>query len=92
MESPVSSDGYEIYQALIEAGFTKEKLDQKLKAKIEEFNGFISTENALSLIADKIGLKLHSKIYQNYEQEFDFDDFTLNISDIKEDSRKLLLQ
>ena len=87
----MSSDGYEIYQALIEAGFTKEELDRKLKVKVEEFNGFISTENALSLIADKIGLKLHSKIYQNYEQEIDFDDFTLNISDIKEDSRNFVL-
>jgi ssDNA-binding replication factor A large subunit len=87
----VSSDGYEIYQALIEAGLTKEELDRKLEAKLEEFNGFISSENALSLIADNLGIKIHSKIYQKFEQEFNYDDFTIKISDLSHDSRNFVL-
>ncbi|MFX0141270.1 MAG: hypothetical protein ACFFDN_46955, partial [Candidatus Hodarchaeota archaeon] len=91
MTSSIHSEKYDIYQALLEAGFTREEVDQKIASTVEEYNGFISKEHVLSLIVDFYELISPSEDYQKYEQEIDYDDYTINISEINKESHNFIL-
>ena len=89
----MSSDTKDIYKSLLEAGFSKEEIDIEIKNKAEEFQGFISERGILFLIAKENGLNIHTsdvpqelygKLEQDLEQEIDYDEFIIKISDISE--------
>ncbi len=89
----MSSETGDIYKSLLEAGFSKEEIDIEIKNKTKEFQGFISEKGALFLIAKENGFnvrssdipqELYGKIDQDLDQEIDYDEFIINISDISE--------
>ncbi len=96
----MSSETGDIYKSLLEAGFSKEEINIEIKNKTKEFQGFISERGALFLIAKENGFNIGSsdippelfgKIEQSLEQEIDYDEFIINISDISEAMFKLVI-
>jgi len=84
------------YQALMEAGLSLKDIKQKIKAKAEEYQGFMSEEAILFLIAKEYNLKVNSlyidsDFYDEFEERIDYDEFTINISKIKENMTNIVL-
>jgi len=87
----MSTDFQKIYQALIDSGLSENEIKQKIKTKAEEFKGFISREGILHLIANECGIKMNAELYNELAQEIDYDDFTINISEVKENMSNIVL-
>ena len=90
---------YEIYEKLLEMGFTEEELEKELKRKANEYGGFMSEEAILFLIAKENGININSpdleseeyKEYNENREEIDYDEFTINISDLEEGMQQIVL-
>ena len=86
----------ELYQQLIDLGMTKQELEKKVKNKVEEYGGFMSEQGVLFIIARENGLDLRSPEiddfeYDELEEEVDYDEFTIDISDLKEGMTNIVL-
>jgi len=86
----------ELYQKLLDLGLSEEELERKVKNKVEEYGGFMSKQGVLFIIARENGLDLKSPdiddyIYNELEEEVDYDEFTIDISDIKEGMSNIVL-
>lgn len=90
---------YEIYEKLLEMGFSEEELEKELKRKAKEYGGFMSEEAILFIIAKENGININSpeleaeeyKGYKDYLEEIDYDEFTINISDLEEGMQQIAL-
>ena len=90
---------YEIYEKLLEMGFTEEELEKELKRKANEYGGFMSEEAILFLIAKENGININSpdleseeyKEYNENREEIDYDEFTISISDLEEGMQQIVL-
>lgn len=95
----VSSSAYEIYEKLLEMGFSEEELQKEIKRKGEEFGNFISQKGILFIIAKENGIiiesaELEEKDYEKYLEycdEIDYEEFTINISDLEEGMHNIVL-
>ena len=95
----MSCSEYEIYEKLLEMGFSEEELEKELKRKAKEFGGFMSQEAILFIIAKENGINFKSpdleseeyKEYKEYIEEIDYDEFTLNISELEEGMQQIVL-
>ena len=92
----VSDSVDELYQQLIDLGMSEEELEKKVKNKVEEFGGFMSKQGVLFIIARENGLELRSPeideyLYDELEEEVDYDEFTVDISDLKEGMTNIVL-
>jgi len=68
---------------------SEEELETKVQHKVEEYGGFMSKQGVLFVIARENGLNLRSPdiddyVYEELEEEIDYDEFTIDISDLKE--------
>ena len=86
----------ELYQKLLDLGLSEEELEKKVKNKVEEYGGFMSKQGVLFIIARENGLDLKSPdiddyIYDELEEEVDYDEFTIDILDIKEGMSNIVL-
>ncbi len=86
----------ELYQKLLASGFTEPELEKQVKNKAREFGGFMSEQGILFVIAKEKGVKLRSpgidpQLYEMFEEEFDYDDFTVDISEVKESMSNIVL-
>ncbi len=86
----------ELYQKLLASGFTEVELEKQVKNKAKEFGGFMSEQGILFVIAKENGIYLQSsdineQLYEEFEEEIDYDDFTIDISEIKEDMTNIVL-
>ena len=86
----------DLYQKLLESGFSEEELERQVQSKAKEFGGFMSKQGILFIIAKENGIYLHSpdineQLYKEFEEEFDYDDFTIDISEIKEGMSNIVL-
>ena len=86
----------ELYQKLLASGFTEVELEKQVKNKAKEFGGFMSEQGILFVIAKENGIYLQSsdineQLYKEFEEEIDYDDFTIDISEIKEDMTNIVL-
>ena len=75
---------------------TKQELEKKVKNKVEEYGGFMSEQGVLFIIARENGLDLRSPEiddfeYDELEEEVDYDEFTIDISDLKEGMTNIVL-
>ena len=94
MEISASVD--ELYRKLLDLGMSEEDLEKKIKNKVEEYGGFMSKQGVLVIIARENGLDLRSPnidefIYDMLEEEVDYDEFTIDISDVKEGMSNIVL-
>lgn len=86
----------ELYQKLLDLGMSEEELEKKVKNKVEEYGGFMSKQGVLFMIAREKGLELRSPeidgyLYDELEEEVDYDEFTIDISDLKEGMSNIVL-
>ena len=86
----------DLYQKLLESGFSEEELERQVQSKAKEFGGFMSKQGILFIIAKENGIHLHSsdvneQFYKEFEEEIDYDDFTIDISEVKESMSNIVL-
>jgi len=86
----------DLYQKLLESGFSEEELERQVQSKAKEFGGFMSKQGILFIIAKENGIYLQSfdineQLYKEFEEEVDYDDFTIDISEIKEGMSNIVL-
>ncbi len=86
----------ELYQQLLALGMSEQELEKKVKNKVEEYGGFMSKQGVLFIIARENGLDLRSPdidgyLYDELEEEIDYDEFTIDISDLKEGMTNIVL-
>ncbi|GAI70123.1 unnamed protein product, partial [marine sediment metagenome] len=79
----------DLYQKLLESGFSEEELERQVQSKAKEFAGFMSKQGILFIIAKENGIYLQSsdineQLYKEFEEEIDYDDFMIDISEVKE--------
>lgn len=86
----------ELYQQLLDLGMSEQELETKVKNKVEEYGGFMSKQGVLFIIARENGLDLKSPdivdyIYDELEEEVDYDELTIEISDLNEGMSNIVL-
>ena len=92
----MSDSADDLYQQLIDLGMSEQELEKKVKNKVEEYGGFMSKQGVLFIIARENGLDLRSPdidgyLYDELEEEIDYDEFTIDISDLKEGMTSIVL-
>ncbi|MBY9021055.1 MAG: hypothetical protein KGD67_08350 [Candidatus Lokiarchaeota archaeon] len=92
----ISASVNELYQKLLDLGISEEELEKKVKNKVEEYGGFMSKQGVLFIIARESGLDLRSpeiddNIYDELEEEVDYDEFTIDILDLSEGMSNIVL-
>ncbi len=85
-----------LYQKLLESGFSEEELERQVQSKAKEFGGFMSKQAILFIIAKENGIYLNSpdvndQFYKEFEEEIDYDDFTIEISEVKESMTNIVV-
>jgi len=86
----------EIYQALMDAGISEEELSKELKEKDIEFQGFMTKQAILYLIAKDHGINIDSKedaemLKYISEDLIDYNDFAIPISKVSENMRNIVI-
>jgi replication factor A1 len=86
----------DLYQKLLESGFSEEELERQVQSKAQEFGGFMSKQGILFIIAKENGITLQSpdvneQFYKEFEEEIDYDDFTIDTSEVKESMTNIVL-
>jgi replication factor A1 len=92
----MSSHAEDWYQTLIKEGMSEEEIEQALKQKKSEFRGFMTTDGMLYLIAKEHGITLHNvsldpELYSVTEEEIDYDELSIPISEAKEGMANIVL-
>jgi replication factor A1 len=86
----------DVFEILLKEGFSEEQITQELERKVKQFHGFISKEGALFLVAKDLGIefqspKIDGQLYQDVEQEIDYDEFAIPIKDLQEGMTNIVL-
>jgi len=86
----------ELFQKLLDLGLSEEELEKKVKDKVEEYGGFMSKQGVLFIIARENGLDVRSPdiddyVYDDLEEEVDYDEFTIDITDLREGMSNIVL-
>ena len=86
----------ELYQKLLDSGFSEAELEKQIESKAKEFGGFMSERGVLFVIAKEKGVQLRSpdidqQLYDEFEEEIDYGDFTVDISEVKEIMTNIVL-
>ena len=92
----MSSSVDELYNALMDAGLSEIEIEQQIVKKTEDFQGFITKRGILFLIAKEMGLSIQSfdiepELYEEFEEELDYDEFTIKVSELKENMSNIVL-
>ena len=92
MINKMSSNIEDIYQALLKAGITEDDIDRQVEEKYNEFQGFMSKQAILFLIAKKQGLDIASSdIGEPIHYEIDYNDFAIPISEVTETMNNIVI-
>ncbi|MHA2048693.1 MAG: hypothetical protein ACW986_03685 [Promethearchaeota archaeon] len=86
----------ELHQILLEAGLSEQEIDREIKNKQVEYQGFMSPQAILFLIAkehelDLKGVGLASVDYSEFEEEIDYNDFAIPIEGVKEGMQNIVI-
>ncbi|MFX0001818.1 MAG: hypothetical protein ACFE88_17030 [Candidatus Hermodarchaeota archaeon] len=86
----------EIYQALLDAGISEEELELQVKEKEIEFQGFMTKQAILFLIAKENGINVNSSetteiLNHITEDVIDYNDFAIPISNITEHMNNIVI-
>jgi replication factor A1 len=92
----VSISVEELYQKLIDSGISEVELERQVRNKVSEFSGLMSKQGILSIIAKENGIyvqsaEINEQIYEEFEDEIDYDEFTIELSEVKEEMRNIVL-
>ncbi len=86
----------EIFQALVDAGIGEDELMAQVKEKETEYQGFMTKQAILYLIAKENGVNVdsseNSEILEHITEEvIDYNDFAIPISEITENMRNIVI-
>jgi len=86
----------ELYQKLLDSGITEAELVKQVLNKENEFGGFMSKQGILFIIAKENGIYVQSheiseQLHEEFEEEIDYDEFTIDLSEIKEEMKNIVL-
>ena len=86
----------EIYQKLLEQGFTEKELEKEIHNKAKEYGGFMSKQGILFIIAKEYGMNINSpeiatELYQEVEEDINYDELTIPISNLREGMENIVL-
>lgn len=86
------SNNEDVYQVLINAGIDEQEIERQVKEKYNEYQGFVSKEAILFLIAKEHGLDIAScSSDELVHYEIDYNDFTIPISNITENITNIVI-
>lgn len=86
----------ELYQKLLDSGISEAELEKQVQHKESEFGGFMSIQGILFIIAKENGIfvqspEVNEQQYEDFEDEIDYDEFTVKFSELKEEMRNIVL-
>lgn len=84
----------EVYQALLKVGFSHKEIEHQVKEKYNDFQGFMSKEAILFLVAKEQGLEMilsEDQYTVNSEDMIDYHEFLVAIKDISEGMDNLVI-
>ena len=86
----------QIYQALIEIGLSEEEINKEIDDKLIEYQGFMTRQAVLFLIAKENGINIYSSehnpsIQQEIEGLIDYNEFAIPISNVSEGMRNIVM-
>ena len=86
----------ELYQKLLDSGISEAELEKQVQHKESEFGGFMSKQGILFIIAKENGIFVQSpdvneQQYENFEEEIDYDEFTVALSELEEEMRNIVI-
>ena len=86
----------ELYQKLLDSGISEAELEKQVQHKESEFGGFMSKQGILFIIAKENGIYVQSpdvnkQLYDEFEDEIDYDEFSINVSELKEEMKNIVL-
>ncbi len=88
----MSTNIEDIYQALLNAGIDEETINNQINQKYNEYQGFMSKQAILYLIAKEHGLDIGSPNSNEIIQyEIDYNDFAIPISEITETMSNIVI-
>jgi len=92
----MTEDIEEVYQALINLGFTEDELNKEINARFREYQGFMSRAAILFLLAKELHLYNHDhenflSSYDELEDETDYNEFLLPIAQISEGMSNIVI-
>ena len=86
----------ELYRKLLDSGISEAELEKQVQHKESEFGGFISKQGILFIIAKENDILVQSpevneQVYEEFVEEIDYDEFTVVLSELKEEMRNIIL-
>jgi replication factor A1 len=86
----------ELYQKLLDSGISEVELEKQVKSKESEFGDFMSKQGILFIIAKEKGIYLQTSevevhIDNHFEEEIDYDEFTIELCELKEEMKNIVL-
>jgi len=86
----------QIYQALLDTGISEEEINQQINEKLTDYQGFMTKQAVLFLIAKENGINIYSSEYnieiqKEIEELIDYNDFTIPISSISEGMQNIVI-
>ena len=81
----------EIYDALLNIGLTPQQIEREIQKKIQDFNGYLSHEGSVFLVAKDHHLGVDQEFYQELQNEIDYNEFVITISEVHEHMTNIVL-
>ena len=81
----------EIYNALINAGLSEQEIKEELKKMENEYQDIVSENGMLLMIAKKKDLPIIQELYKELENEIDYDELAISISEVREGMSNIVL-
>ena len=83
----------EIYQSLIEKGYSEEDIEKEITSKFNEYQGFMSKQAILFLIAKEKGVAVPDSdtINKEFGYEIDYNEFAIPIAQISEGMSNIVI-
>ena len=87
----MSLSAEDIYNALIKAGLKEEDIQEEIKKKADEYQGYISESGILFLIAKNKNLAITQELYKELDDLIDYDEFVISVSEVRENMINIAL-
>jgi hypothetical protein len=81
----------EIYHALLNIGLTSEQIEREIQKKIQDFNGYLSHEGSVFLVAKDHHLVVEQEFYQELQNKIDYNEFVITISEVHENMMNIVV-
>ena len=81
----------EIYNALVNSGLSEQEIKKELKKMENEYQDIVSENGMLFMIAKEKDLPIIQELYKELENEIDYDEIAISISEVREGMSNIVL-